>query len=156
MVPSVVHWRESLPLTANGKIDKKALAALARDLNRVGASVEAPATAAEERVAAAWAEVLGIARNEIGRNDHFFDRGGTSLSAAKLVIALGRAVSLKDVIHHPVLAALAQLVEDGPERPEPTRPVPEPGGSYCGANGRARPRRREPPPRLSPNNELLH
>jgi acyl-coenzyme A synthetase/AMP-(fatty) acid ligase len=156
MVPSAYHWRESLPLTANGKTDKKVLATLARDLNGVGARVEAPATAAEERVAAAWAEVLGIAQDEIGRNDHFFDRGGTSLSAAKLVIALGRAVSLKDVIRHPVLADLAQQIESSSARPEPTRSLPEPGGSYCGANGNghARPKRRQPPP-MPPSTELL-
>jgi amino acid adenylation domain-containing protein len=156
MVPSAYHWRESLPLTANGKTDKKVLAILARDLNGVGARVEAPATAAEERVAAAWAEVLGIAQDEIGRNDHFFDRGGTSLSAAKLVIALGRAVSLKDVIRHPVLADLAQQIESSSARPEPTRSLPEPGGSYCGANGNghARPKRRQPPP-MPPSTELL-
>ena len=51
--------------------------------------------------------MLGIPQDQIGRRDHFFDRGGTSLSAVKLAIALDRAVSLKDVTRHPVLADLA-------------------------------------------------
>ena len=41
--------------------------------------------------------MLGVPQDQIGRNDHFFDRGGTSLSAVKLAITLDRAVSLKDV-----------------------------------------------------------
>ena len=60
--------------------------------------------------------MLGIPAQQIGRWDHFFDRGGTSLSAVKLVILLDRAVSLKDVTRHPVLAELAALVDGRPER----------------------------------------
>ncbi|MEE1759403.1 non-ribosomal peptide synthetase [Streptomyces sp. SP18BB07] len=112
MVPSVFHWRESLPLTANGKIDRRTLTALAEELDALrGESGEPPATPTEERLAAVWAEVLGVARDRIGRHDHFFDRGGTSLSAVKLAIALDRAVSPKDVTAHPTLADLAGLID---------------------------------------------
>jgi surfactin synthase thioesterase subunit len=114
MVPSAFHWREGLPLTANGKIDRKALTALAGELGVVE-DFEAPSTPAERRLATAWAEVLGIPEDQIGRRDHFFDRGGTSLSAVKLVIALDRAASLKDVTRNPVLADLARLADGGPE-----------------------------------------
>jgi amino acid adenylation domain-containing protein len=126
MVPSTFHWREELPLTANGKIDKKALTALAGALDLVGEDFHAPGTPAEQRVAAAWAEVLGIPEGQIGRCDHFFDRGGTSLSVVKLVTALDRAVSLKDVTRHPVLADLARLVGGPADRGHnflPTRPT---------------------------------
>ncbi|EPD66415.1 non-ribosomal peptide synthetase [Streptomyces sp. HGB0020] len=109
MVPAVVHWRERLPLTANGKIDRKTLTALAEQLDP--ADSEAPDTPAERRLAAAWAEVLGVSADRIGRRDHFFDRGGTSLSAVKLAIALDRAITLKDVTRHPVLADLAGLLD---------------------------------------------
>lgn len=111
MVPSAFHWQESLPLTANSKIDKKTLRALAGELDVVEDDYRAPSTPTEQRLAAAWAKVLGIPQNRIGRRDHFFDRGGTSLSAVKLAIALDRAVSLKDVTRHPVLAELAGLVD---------------------------------------------
>jgi hypothetical protein len=63
-------------------------------------------------LAAAWAEVLGIPKDQIGRRDQFFDLGGTSLSALKLVITLDRAVSFKDLTGHPILADLATLVDD--------------------------------------------
>jgi amino acid adenylation domain-containing protein len=108
MVPSVVHWRASLPLTANGKTDRRTLAALAGDLDAVG---DGPGTPAERRLAAAWAVVLGIPADRIGRRDHFFDRGGTSLAAVKLAVAHDRAISLKDVTRHPVLADLAGLLD---------------------------------------------
>jgi aryl carrier-like protein len=56
--------------------------------------------------------VLGIPKDQIGRRDQFFDLGGTSLSALKLLIAVDRAVSFKDLADHPTLADLATLVED--------------------------------------------
>ncbi|MFJ9482031.1 amino acid adenylation domain-containing protein [Streptomyces mirabilis] len=116
MVPSAFHWRESLPLTANSKIDRKTLQALAGELDVVQDDYHAPNTPTEHRLAAAWAKVLGVPQDRIGRRDHFFDRGGTSLSAVKLAVALDRAVSLKDVTRHPVLADLAALVDGRSER----------------------------------------
>ncbi|MGH3910583.1 MAG: non-ribosomal peptide synthetase, partial [Pseudonocardiaceae bacterium] len=114
MVPPVFLWRETLPLTANSKIDRKALAALAAELDGSDADeggCHAPSTPTEQRLAVAWAKVLGIPADQIGRRDHFFDRGGTSLSAVKLAITLDRVVSLKDLTRHPVLADLAGLVD---------------------------------------------
>ena len=66
------------------------------------------------QLAAAWAQVLGLAPDQIGRHDNFFDLGGTSLSAVKLAIALDRAVSLKELIRHPVLAGMAALLGGKP------------------------------------------
>ena len=118
MVPAVFHWRESLPLTANSKIDSKALVALAGELDDVaaGADYDAPGTPTERRLAAAWANVLGIPQDQISRHDSFFDRGGSSLLAVKLAIALDRAVSLKELTRHPVLADMASLVDGKSER----------------------------------------
>ncbi|HKE63210.1 MAG TPA: amino acid adenylation domain-containing protein [Micromonosporaceae bacterium] len=110
MVPSAFHWRDTLPLTANGKIDKKSLAALASDLDILD-DRDPPSTPTEQRLAIAWARVLGISEDQIGRQDHFFDRGGTSLAAVKLAITLDRVVSLKDVTQHPVLADLAGVID---------------------------------------------
>ncbi|HET9255182.1 MAG TPA: non-ribosomal peptide synthetase, partial [Pseudonocardiaceae bacterium] len=119
MVPSAFHWRESLPLTANSKIDRKALTALAAQLTVTDEEGPLPpSTPTQRRLAAAWATVLGIAKDQIGRQDHFFDRGGTSLSAVKLAITLDRAVSLKDITRHPILADLAGLIERRSSRPE--------------------------------------
>ena len=112
MVPSAFHWQRNLPLTDNGKIDRKALMALAGGLDSAEQGHDGPSTATEHRLAAAWAEVLGIPKDQIGRRDHFFELGGTSLSALKLAITLERAVSFKDLINHAILADLATLVDD--------------------------------------------
>ncbi|QYN34426.1 amino acid adenylation domain-containing protein [Pseudonocardia sp. DSM 110487] len=126
MVPVAFHWRESLPLTANGKIDTKALTALAAELVVPTDADDhtPPVTPTEVRVAGVWAKVLGLADDGIGRRDHFFDLGGSSLSAVKLAVALNRVVSLKDVIKHPVLADLAELIDS---RPAPTEEPAERG-----------------------------
>ena len=108
MVPAAFHWREALPLTDNGKTDRKALAAALLGAEHNG---EPPNTATEERLVAAWSDVLGIARQQIGRRDNFFALGGTSLTALKLVIALDRAVTFKDLTEHSGLADLAALLD---------------------------------------------
>jgi surfactin synthase thioesterase subunit len=134
MVPAAFHWRETLPLTANSKIDKKALTALAAELGTTEAGYQPPATPTEQRLAAAWAKVLAIPAGQIGRQDHFFDRGGTSLSAVKLAITLDRAVSLKDVLHHPVLSELAAAIDGRPGRHTGLlQPLPEAGDARAGA-----------------------
>jgi amino acid adenylation domain-containing protein len=112
MVPMACHWRERLPLTANGKTDRTALTALAGELLSGARDREAPATPSEQRLAATWATVLGVPADQIGRSDSFAALGGTSLSAVKLLVALNRAVSLKELLATPVLADLAALLDE--------------------------------------------
>ncbi|NEA48036.1 amino acid adenylation domain-containing protein [Streptomyces sp. SID10815] len=146
MVPTAFHWQESLPLTANGKIDRKALTASAERAARAAGETageggpaggegrrDAPRTATERELAEVWAKLLGVPADRIGRRDHFFDRGGTSLTAVKLTIALERAVSLKDVTRHPVLADLAALLDGaGKRRTELLQPLSDAaGGQEC-------------------------
>jgi len=126
MVPSAFHWRENLPLTPNGKIDRTMLAALAGS-DGTAENYQAPSTPTEQRLAAAWAQVLGLRTDQIGRWDHFFDRGGTSLSAVRLAIALDRALSPADLVCRPILADLAALVDGRSTAHCPTetaQPVP--------------------------------
>jgi amino acid adenylation domain-containing protein len=137
MIPAAFCWRETLPLTANSKIDKKTLTALAGEPGdaAAGPGYDPPSTPAERRLAAAWATVLGLGQDQISRHDNFFDRGGSSLLAVKLAITLDRAVSLKDLTRHPVLADMAALIngkakQDGKsERPDGLlQPLLEPDG----------------------------
>ena len=100
----------TLPLTGNGKIDRKALTALAGELDVAGQNHEEPITATEHWLAARWAGVLSIPQDQIRRRDNFFDLGGTSLSALRLAIALDRALSFKDLAAHPILADQATLI----------------------------------------------
>lgn len=127
MVPSAFQWQASLPLTGNGKVDRKTLTARAADLDGAEHDHAVPHTATERRLAAAWATVLGVPFDRLTTHDHFFERGGTSLSAVRLAIALDRAVSLADITRHPVLADLARLVDGrSARRPGPLHQLSEP------------------------------
>ncbi|MFJ4970618.1 amino acid adenylation domain-containing protein [Streptomyces sp. NPDC088755] len=129
MVPGSFHWPQRLPLTANGKIDRNALRALATADADAGRDHRPPGTPTEQRLAAAWSTALGIPPGAIGGHDHFFDLGGTSLSAVKVAIALDRALSPKDLTRCPVLADLAALIDNRRPDAEPrtSRGVPDAG-----------------------------
>ncbi|MEU0136830.1 amino acid adenylation domain-containing protein [Streptomyces sp. NPDC006296] len=129
MVPPRLHHVLALPLSGNGKIDKKALTARARDgahLREAGTTGE-PATATERRVAAAWSRLLRVPEERIGRDSRFTDLGGTSLSAIRLAIELERAVTVAELRDTPTVADVAALLDSRsappPETPA-TRPAP--------------------------------
>lgn len=112
LVPAAFWQLDALPLTANGKVDRRALAALeppAPDCARDGA---APGSPEEQWLARSWAAVLDVPYERVDRTDGFFDSGGTSLSAIQLVLRTGRRISLQDIREHPILADLAALVAD--------------------------------------------
>ena len=78
--------------------------------------------------------MLSVPPDQIGRLDHFFDRGGTSLSAVKLAVNLDRVLSLKELTGHPVLADLAALVDGRSERrAELLQSISESDGNQAGA-----------------------
>ncbi|GAA1271573.1 amino acid adenylation domain-containing protein [Pseudonocardia aurantiaca] len=137
MLPSAFRWRERLPLTPNGKIDSSTLTTLADQLEVTETDYEAPSTPTEKLLARAWAQVLGVPADQIGRRDHFFELGGSSLSAVKLVVALNRVVSLKDVTRHPVLADLADLMNSRPIDSNPERTSELIGSATEGNNERS-------------------
>jgi amino acid adenylation domain-containing protein len=111
MVPTYVHQLESLPLNRSAKVDRKALTDLAGTLGHGDGPHNAPRTTTERRLAMAWAEVLNVPLQQIGRADSFFDLGATSLSATWLVVRLDRMVSLAQILCHPVLSDLAAAVD---------------------------------------------
>jgi fengycin family lipopeptide synthetase D len=82
MVPSHFLQVDSIPLTPNGKIDRRALAEIAGETPVVKVEYAAPQSEIEELVARVWKEILGCDR--IGRRDNFFDLGGNSLNVMQV------------------------------------------------------------------------
>jgi len=120
MVPAHLVQIDSLPLSANGKIDYRSLAErLAQTVTP--ASYEAPCDPLEKELAALWAQVLDCGR--VSRNDDFFQMGGDSLRATRLVELLRRRrlvsadLSLRSVFAAPTVATQAAwLRSQGYER----------------------------------------
>lgn len=126
MVPPVLHHCESLPVTANGKIDRKTLTALALELDEPvedTGRASTPRTPTERRLAAIWAPLLGVEESAIARDTHFFERGGSSLLAVKMAVRLQNAVTLEQIARNPLLSDLAALIEELAATSEPT-PAP--------------------------------
>ncbi|MGU3587368.1 amino acid adenylation domain-containing protein, partial [Rhodococcus sp. C26F] len=130
MVPDVVTVLDELPLTVNGKLDRRALPVPRIDID--ADRFREPATESERIVAQVWAEVLGIER--VGADDSFFDLGGNSLVATRVVArineATGASLAIRGLFEDPTVAGLAARVDGGgsdravPElvaRPRPDR-----------------------------------
>ncbi len=113
MVPQAFIQVAELPLTANGKFDRRRLLDLAASAPAVAAAAAAPLTPAREVVAAVWGELLPA--RPIGADADFFELGGHSLLATQVVsrlrAALGVDVSLLDLFATPTVAGLAQTLE---------------------------------------------
>ncbi len=127
MVPSAFVVVDEFPLTANGKIDRKALPDPTPTADNA-APVREPATEAEAALCAVYAEVLGL--DKVGADADFFALGGDSVLTLRLVHrarSAGWEISARHVFRHPVvadLAAVAQPVtEEGPAAPAPEEPL---------------------------------
>ncbi|MEH1099579.1 amino acid adenylation domain-containing protein [Micromonospora sp. CPCC 205561] len=129
MVPSTVISLDSLPLTANGKLDRAALPAPDAPRPGAGRGYLPPATDTERTVAAIWAELLGVER--IARDDNFFTLGGHSMLAIRGVLRVRRALDVELTVGQlftaPTVAELAALVDGA--RPGAGGSTDEPAGA---------------------------
>src|SRR5262249_47184195 len=112
MVPSAIVLLEKMPLTANGKIDRKSLPGLSSARGPMEGSFVAPRDALEFQLAQIWERVLGI--YPIGVRDNFFDLGGHSLLTLSLMArirnATGRDLPLKALFHGGTIERLAGIL----------------------------------------------
>ncbi|MCY8448952.1 surfactin non-ribosomal peptide synthetase SrfAA [Bacillus spizizenii] len=136
MIPAVFIQMDELPLTGNGKIDRRALPLPDASVSR-GVSYVAPRNETEQQLADVWAQVLQV--QQVGVYDHFFDIGGHSLAGMKMLALvhqeLGVELSLKDLFQSPTVEGLAQVIasaEKGtaisisPAKKQDTYPVSSP------------------------------
>ncbi|MGW0238906.1 condensation domain-containing protein, partial [Streptomyces sp. NPDC002996] len=110
MVPAAFVALDALPLTANGKLDRKALPA--PEIAVSADACAAPRTETEELLCALFAEVLGLPR--VGVDDNLFDLGGDSIASIQLVSrarAAGLRLTTRDVFRHRTPAALAEAAD---------------------------------------------
>jgi amino acid adenylation domain-containing protein len=112
MLPTAFVQIDALPLTANGKLDRRALPAPEATALNVR-EYEAPLGEIEEAVAAIWQEMLKVPR--VGRQDNFFELGGHSLLAVRIMAAInarfGIELSIRDVFESTTVVALATCLE---------------------------------------------
>ncbi|MGH7824580.1 MAG: non-ribosomal peptide synthetase [Candidatus Binatia bacterium] len=117
MIPATFVTLDSLPLTVNGKIDRRALPAPDQTRPELEHGYAAPRTEAEEVLARIWAEVLKVER--VGVHDDFFDLGGHSLLATQVASRVREAlqvnVPLRLLFDKPTIAELAEVINDPPE-----------------------------------------
>ncbi|TFY88820.1 amino acid adenylation domain-containing protein [Pseudomonas kairouanensis] len=109
MVPAQWVMLAALPLTANGKLDRKALPQ--PDVSQLQQDYVAPVSALEQQMAAIWADVLKVP--QVGLTDNFFELGGHSLLVVQVVVRvreqLSIEVSLRELFEHSTLAAFSRV-----------------------------------------------
>ena len=113
MVPSAFVLLDSMPLSANGKVDRRALPAPERSAVDASGEYRAPQTLVEQMIAAVFSEVLRIER--VGLDDNFFELGGHSLSATQMVARIRQNLNVelpvRALFESPTVATLALAVE---------------------------------------------
>ncbi|MFJ3832401.1 amino acid adenylation domain-containing protein, partial [Streptomyces sp. NPDC090046] len=114
MMPRHFLVLDAWPLSANGKLDRKALPAPSTGREAATTVYVAPRTPTERAIATVWSDVLGVAR--VGALDNFFDLGGHSLLATRVAARIGDACStevrLGAFFQHPTVAGLAVHIEE--------------------------------------------
>lgn len=112
MLPSVWVVMESLPLNANGKVDRRNLPAPVQEIGEPLTREEEPVSSLEKVIAGIWSDVIGIAA--VGRNDHFFEIGGDSRAAHVVAHRLAKtlcvAVPVSTLFESPKLTEFSQRV----------------------------------------------
>jgi amino acid adenylation domain-containing protein/thioester reductase-like protein len=115
MVPAVLMLVEQLPLTLNGKINRRELPVPSSDRPPLEEAFVAPRTVLEQELASLWSTVLGV--TGIGINDNFFELGGDSLRTTQLIFRIETAyqvvVALIDFFAIPTISGLASIIHQG-------------------------------------------
>jgi amino acid adenylation domain-containing protein len=119
MVPAAFVLLPKLPLTENGKVDRRALPPPDAQRPDLPSEYVEPEGEVEQQIAEIWRRMLGIDR--VGANDSFFDLGGSSMVAVELLAEIrrvtGRALPVVALFRHPTIRGLAVELEGGGARP---------------------------------------
>lgn len=111
MVPSHMIQMDALPLNPNGKVDVNYLASLELAVHVSDPNAAKPQTATEQHIWEVWKDILGT--DAIGIDDSFFELGGESFKALKVVRRLGDWISIMDFFKNPTIRSLAAYIDQG-------------------------------------------
>ena len=118
-IPAVFMPLESLPLSANGKVDRRQLPAPMGDRLLSQVTYVVPKTELQQKIAVIWQEILGV--EKVGIEDNFFDLGGNSLLMMRLYSQLREIITvdfpLLELFRHPTISALARRFSDDNSSP---------------------------------------
>ncbi len=125
MLPDSILLLDQLPMTPSGKVDRKRLPEPTRARPELESKMVLPRNPAEEQIARLWRDVLEL--DELGVHDHFFEIGGNSMKAARLLSLLNEAFpdafSISDLFDRTNVAEQAELIKDAQVRPKRARRV---------------------------------
>ncbi|TAF16276.1 MAG: amino acid adenylation domain-containing protein, partial [Nostocales cyanobacterium] len=107
MIPNAFVYLESLPLTLNGKVDRRALPVPSIN-TELADNYVAPSTPTEEILTAIWAQILEVEVEQIGIKDNFFELGGHSLLATKLVSRIRESLQIEIPLQTVFVAATVE------------------------------------------------
>ena len=114
MIPSAFVMLEAMPLTPNGKVDRKALPIPDSSRPELDTPYVAPRTPVEKEVAQMWAEVVGV--DQVGIHDNFFDLGGHSLAATRVISRVINTfkveLHIKSLFESPTVADMAVVITE--------------------------------------------
>ena len=114
MIPSSFVFLDALPLSPNGKVDRLALPDLGQSRPELDTPYVAATTPVEEQLAKIWAEVLSL--DQVGIHDNFFDLGGHSLAATRVISQVLKQfqmkVSLQLLFQSPTVAEMAAVITE--------------------------------------------
>jgi aryl carrier-like protein len=137
MVPTLFVPLSTMPTTASGKLDRKALRVILNNVSKdqlqryalANVAKRAPSTAEEKALARLWAQALGVSDDSVGVNDNFFQLGGDSIVAMRLVglaRAEGMGLNVSNIFRYPRLAEAAALLANNSDDITQTAPALKP------------------------------
>ncbi|WP_218776813.1 non-ribosomal peptide synthetase, partial [Nostoc sp. T09] len=127
MIPNAYVVIETVPLTPNGKVDRRALRAPETASVNLATNYVAPRTTTQQAIAAIWSQVLGV--EKIGINDNFFELGGHSLLATQAISRIRQTltveIALQSLFAQPTIAQLAQFIEQQAQNTQQLQQIPK-------------------------------
>ncbi|ORX80511.1 acetyl-CoA synthetase-like protein [Anaeromyces robustus] len=115
MIPNYYKMINEIPLNKNGKLNRKELPEINIE-DIIKEEYIAPETEIEKRICHMYSKIFNINENEIGKTNDFFELGGDSFNAIKIISEIRKEfnvkINIKDILHNSIISSLAKLIEE--------------------------------------------